>query len=75
MIILLDTGTIGTQLIIVNERTVRILNEVGRTLARNLLKFFEEKRRFASDSGIGVMKGPGSHYGLRIGLTVFCEHF
>ena len=38
--------------------------EAGRTLARNLLKFLEEKTGdLHLISGIGVMKGPGKFYG------------
>ena len=72
MIILLDTSTATCFLTVVDDEVRQDFEwQAGRTLARSLLKFLEEKTGDLHDiSGIGIMKGPGSFTGLRIGLTV-----
>lgn len=78
MKILLDTSTPVCYLTIVSDGARAEYSwEAGRTLARGLLKFLDDKLRengaengVRNISGIGVMKGPGSFTGLRIGLSV-----
>lgn len=76
MIILLDTSTPVCYLTIIDGTEEFSYEwEAGRTLARGLLKFLEDKlgehgSSLREVSGIGIMKGPGSFTGLRIGITV-----
>ena len=72
MIILLDTSTPICRLRVVGgDESTDYEWDAGRTLARGLLGFLQEKTGDVKTiSGIGIMKGPGSFTGLRIGLTV-----
>ena len=72
MIILLDTSTATCRLTTVDgESSNNFEWEAGRTLARGLLSFIQEKVGDVKNiSGIGIMRGPGSFTGLRIGMAV-----
>lgn len=76
MILLLDTSTMECRLTLCAGETRHEFSwQADRTLARHLLGFLEEKLRetggdFDQLTGIGVMRGPGSFTGLRIGMAV-----
>ena len=72
MIILLDTSTATCRLTTVDgESSNNFEWDAGRTLARGLLSFIQEKVGDVKNiSGIGIMRGPGSFTGLRIGMAV-----
>ena len=72
MIILLDTSTATCRLTTVDgESSSDFEWEAGRTLARGLLAVIQEKVGDVKNiSGIGIMRGPGSFTGLRIGMAV-----
>ncbi len=76
MILLLDTSTPVCKLTLVDgDNRYHDEWEADRTLAKNLLAYLRDQlakhgNSFQDISGIGVMKGPGSFTGLRIGITV-----
>lgn len=76
MIILLDTSSPVCRLWLVDGRQQSSFEwQADRQLAKGLLGFIASKLQLSghdlSDiSGIGVLRGPGSFTGLRIGLTV-----
>lgn len=76
MILLLDTSTPTCYLTLIKGGEQFDYEwQADRQLADGLLAFLEEKLRLhgeslASIAGIGVMKGPGSFTGLRIGISV-----
>lgn len=77
MILLLDTSTAECHLTLY-EGSELLLEDVwhaDRELAEGLLGYIETKtanigKRLDDISGIGLMKGPGSFTGLRIGASV-----
>lgn len=72
MIVLLDTSTAICRLRLVDgENSEDFQWEAGRTLARGLLEYLQTKvGNFEKVSAIGIMRGPGSFTGLRIGMAV-----
>ncbi len=76
MKLLLDTSTPICHLSLVDgDSRFDYQWQADRTLARYLLKFLQDKLAehgadFHDITAIGVMKGPGSFTGLRIGLSV-----
>ena len=76
MLLLLDTSTPVCYVTLVSqEGTVSYEWQADRTLAKGLLGFLRDSLAKQNTdihalTGIGVMKGPGSFTGLRIGLTV-----
>ena len=77
MILLLDTSTAECK-IWLYEGTSLLVKDVwqaDRELAERLLGYIQEKvadqnKTLSDISGIGLMKGPGSFTGLRIGASV-----
>lgn len=75
MILLLDTSTPVCHLTLVDDRQNGYEWQADRELAKGLLRYIHttlEKHNstWQNLSGIGVMKGPGSFTGLRIGMSV-----
>ena len=75
MILLLDTSTSECQVVLVDgEQRHRFVWQADRDLAHRLLRFINECLDEHSNTleqldGLGVLRGPGSFTGLRIGIT------
>lgn len=76
MILLLDTSTPLCKLTLVDgDWQYHDEWQADRQLAKGLLRYLRDQlakndKIFQDITGIGIMKGPGSFTGLRIGLTV-----
>ncbi len=76
MILLLDTSTGLCKLSLIKDDVSKDYEwQADRTLAQGLLLYIKQKLQennadFRDLSAIGVLKGPGSFTGLRIGITV-----
>jgi len=76
MILLLDTSTGLCKLSLIKDNVRKDYEwQADRTLAQGLLLYIKQKLQennadFKDLSAIGVLKGPGSFTGLRIGITV-----
>lgn len=76
MILLIDTSTPVCRMTFVDgDRRLEQEWQADRTLAKNLLRYLTESLGEAGYvlndlTGIGIMTGPGSFTGLRIGMAV-----
>ena len=76
MILLLDTSSPVCKLSFIDgDNRYDDQWQADRTLAKHLLKYLHDQLQlrdadFTSLTGVGVLQGPGSFTGLRIGLTV-----
>lgn len=76
MIVLWNSAAMNVEMTLIDgDERFDYTWQADRTLARDMLAYLRDQLaehgwKFQDITGIGVMRGPGSYTGLRIGITV-----